>query len=124
MPVVSSPDYRFQLLQQWEGRVSNISDAEFTAVLRDLTDPSKPDEEATFSLEEIPEQDKGLVVTGAIFYWVIGYRMSASGQKTRSSDLRFRRLPVWTRAEIKRLAKRAEEFGEVLGIGRSASAAG
>lgn len=124
MPLVSPPDYRFQLLQQWEGLVSSVSDRDFTAVLRDLSNPSQPDEEATFSLEETSEQDKGLVVPGAIFYWVIGYRTSASGQKTRSSDLRFRRLPVWTRSEINRLAKKAAEFEEVLGIGGSSSAAG
>jgi hypothetical protein len=121
MPVVSPPDYRFQLLQQWEGRVSDVSDQEFTAVLRDLTDPNQPEEEATFSLVEVSEQDEGLVARGAIFYWVIGYRISASGQKTRSSDLRFRRLPVWTRSEIKRFTKKAEEFEEVFGIGRSSS---
>ena len=39
VPPVRPAPYTFRLLQQWEGTVTEVADGEFTAELRDLTDP-------------------------------------------------------------------------------------
>src|SRR6266487_2020742 len=44
------PRERFILLQKWEGTVGSVSQDTFTAVMRDLTDASQPDEEMTLPI--------------------------------------------------------------------------
>ena len=117
VPYPSPPPSRFELLQQWEGEVRQIEADEFTAVIRDLTNPCSPEEEITLPKDEISSGDIGLVQPGAIFYWIIGYRISPDGQKTRTSDLRFRRLPAWSAKEINRATDHTYEFKRMLGIG-------
>jgi len=114
---ISAPTYQFQLLQQWEGRVQDISGDEFSAALVDLTNKSRPEEEVVIPTEEISPEDMKLLAPGAVFYWMIGYSMSNTGQKTRASNIRFRRLPVWSRSDLKKAAAAADEMMEVLGIG-------
>jgi hypothetical protein len=105
---------RFECLVQWEGVVTSATDKEFDAELREIGNPSMPTEAATFDLAEIGEDDLPLVKPGAIFYWAIGYR-SKSGQKTKESRIRFRRLPNWTAWQLREAQKRAEELKEVFG---------
>ena len=54
VPPVRPAPYTFRLLQQWEGTVTEVADGEFSAELRDLTDPANYREEATFELDEVP----------------------------------------------------------------------
>jgi hypothetical protein len=68
--------------------------------LRDLTSPAQPEEQATFSMDAVPEPDCSLVALGAVFYWVIGYEVTITGTRKTVSMLRFRRLPAWTKADI------------------------
>jgi hypothetical protein len=107
--------HRFVLLQKWEGTVLQVlpEDSLF-ARLVDLSG-SGPDEEAEFSLEEVSEADRLLVAPGAIFYWSIGYIDSLSGQRTRSSVIRFRRLPVWRAEDLERARRRAQRLSDLLG---------
>ena len=62
----------FISLQKWEGIVMDVMDDAFLARLIDLTQKGT-DEEAEFSFDEISEEDKPLIRSGAIFYWNIGY---------------------------------------------------
>ena len=108
---------KFNSLQKWEGHVVKKGKDSFVAVLIDLTNPSPIEEEAEFSLEEIEEGDRDLVKPGAVFYWNIGYYDKTSG-RLRTSLIRFRRLPNWTREEIefaeargKQLRKSIEALG-------------
>jgi hypothetical protein len=117
VPHPVAPPSRFELLQQWEGEVRQVDSDEFTAVVRDITNSRSPEEEVTLPKDEVSRADLELVQPGAIFYWIIGYRVSRGGQKTRTSDLRFRRLPAWTSKEIKRARERALEIERLLGIG-------
>jgi hypothetical protein len=89
----------FVALQRWEGRVISCGVETFRAVLSDLTEPG-PEEEVELLMEDVPNEDSALVAPGAIFYWSIGYLNEASGGKPRMSTLRFRRLPVWSAAEL------------------------
>ncbi len=101
----------FKLLQQWEGVVStNPSGDEFVAVLRDRTKPDMPEEQGTVSLDHVSESDRSLVVPGGVFYWSIGYEDTPSGTRRTVSMIRFRRLPAWTRGDMRRIDRDIERF--------------
>jgi hypothetical protein len=114
-PDLPRPNHQFLVLQKWEGTVAKISAKEFVASIRDLTNPSLPQEEATFLLDEVPDADRSLMTRGAIFYWAIGYEVNLSGQRKRVSTLRFRRLPGWTRSEIESVRQKAGKLEELFG---------
>ena len=77
------------IVQRWECVIRRVDDHEFAAVLYDMTDRSKPEEEATFSLSVVADDERAFVIPGAVFYWSIGYRTSARGQRTRAYRLSF-----------------------------------
>jgi hypothetical protein len=104
----------FISLQKWEGVVLEVLSDSFLARLVDLTHTG-PDEEAEFPFDEVSEEDRSLIRPGAIFYWNIGYHNSYSGQRTRTSIIRFRRLPAWTREEIETAEREAERLGKSIG---------
>lgn len=106
---------RFEVLQQWEGTVFEVLPAgEFTAVLRERQAES-PEEMATFSVDQVSADDLKLLAPGAVFYWSIGYETKPSGQRTLVSKIRLRRLPVWTRRDLKRVEERAKSLERVFG---------
>ena len=109
-PPPTPPSFRFELLNQWECEVTAVdSDGDsFDAVMTDLTNQKRAEETATFYLSDVSESDKRFVEPGYIFYLSVGYDISMSGQKRRASDIRFRRLPAWTRSEIQKNNQRAE----------------
>lgn len=104
--------YTFRLLQQWEGIVTEIADGEFTAELRDLTDPANYREEATFELDEVSPDDQPLLALGAVFRWSIGYKTSNAGQRERVSQLRFVRILGWRKSAIEEIERRAAQMQE------------
>lgn len=104
------------MLQQFECTVLEVAEREFSATLKDVTDRTRADEVATFDVAEVSEGDLGLLREGAIFYWSIGYAIEY-GQKRREYQIRFRRLPAWTAAEVALVKERAmalERFLEEL----------
>jgi hypothetical protein len=107
---------RFRLLQSWEGRVVEVFDGGFVAHLCDLTTPGV-EEQVEIEMEEISSDDAPLVVPGAVFYWGIGYLRSPSGSMTRASEIRFRRLPRWSKRDVGRIAERVAELKARTGIG-------
>lgn len=112
VPPMRKAPYTFRLLQQWEGTVTEIADGDFTAELRDLTEPASHREEATFELEEVSPGDQSLLAPGAVFRWSIGYRTSASGQRERVSQLRFVRIPGWRKSAVEEIKRRAARLQE------------
>ena len=95
IPKTALSPYRFELLQQWEGTVTAVGKGGFQAWLADLTDPSRPNEEAGFNIRDVSDGDLPLVAEGAVFRWSIGYK-TRSGQKERISNISFVRLPAWS----------------------------
>lgn len=114
VPRPSRPQSRFDALQKWEGRVLDIADSTFTAIVVDGM-VSGVEEEVEFDLEEVTPGDLDLVVPGAVFYWSIGYRTEPSGERSRSSVLVFRRLPVWSEKDLQRTQLRVRELRHRLG---------
>lgn len=99
------------LLQQWQGTVVEILTDEFVAITRDVK-PGFPEEQVTLLLEDVPLADRALVEPGAVFYWTISYEEDEYGTRTRSSRLRFRRLPAWSRRDLERVKREAAELSE------------
>jgi len=104
----------FQSLQKWEGIVQEVLADGFIAKLVDLSNDS-PEEVADFPFEELSDDDKILVEDGAVFYWNIGYQISPSGQKRRTSLIRFRRLPAWRQKDLDQGLAKAKEITARLG---------
>ena len=109
------PTQRQIISHHWECTVVNVGDDSFTATLRSLRDPSDSEKEAEIPIEAVTPDDLELLQPGAIFYWTIGYDISPSGTRRRSSELRFRRLPAWTKKDIERVRNRASELFALFG---------
>lgn len=101
-------------LQKWQGVVLSVEKEFFSAKLINLTDTGY-DEEAEFPIEEITYEDIELIKPGAIFYWSIGYHHSRSGQRTRFSQIRFRRLPSWSKEELETAKSEAKQIRDFIG---------
>jgi hypothetical protein len=99
-----------RLLQQWEGTIVEVSDTDFVAVIRDKTDPSSPEEEATFSFDQVSPADRQLAVSGGVFYWSIAYEDTITRTRKTVSIIRFRRLPAWSRRDIDRVDREARRL--------------
>lgn len=104
----------FNSLLKREGVIVSVDDSGFTAKLVDL-EHDTVDEVAEFPIDEVSDDDKKLLKVGAVFYWNIGYRLLPTGQKERSSIIRFRRLPAWTRSELEKAQKKADELKTLFG---------
>lgn len=118
IPDLPPSPYRFELLQQWEGTVGDMRGDEFDATIADLTEPSRPEEHATFPLEEVSEGDLKLVGPGAVFRWSIGYR-TRNGQKERVSNISFLRLPAWSRGTMEAVERTTAELEEMFPLPES-----
>ena len=116
-PVIEplSPTRSFDLLQQWEGVVEAVDETTFEVRLTDRTDAGHPEESATFPVADVSDSDRELLRPGATFYWSIGYRVSVGGQKTRASEIWFRRLPGWSDSDFQRLKARVAGLMQLLG---------
>lgn len=115
LPAGTLPKKRVQVLQQWEGIVTAVAVDAFFADLQDVGDSSQPLEVVEIPIEEVPEDDRSLLVEGAVFYWSIGYETSPGGTLRRVSEIRMRRTPRWTKRAIQQVKKRAEELFELHG---------
>jgi hypothetical protein len=105
---------REEVLQEWEGQVQEVGEREFSARLVDLTRDSKEEtEETDLPIEDLGEADRRLVVPGATFRWIIGYRWT-NGEKERFTRVVIRRLPIWTEGEIKSADQEAAELHNAL----------
>lgn len=83
---------RFVLHEMWEGVVEEVFDTYFVADLESKTLYGTREVAEIYTCE-VSLADRELLRPGAVFYWSIGYEDRPSGQRVRSSILRFRRLP-------------------------------
>jgi len=108
----SLPRVNVQVLQRWEGIVTETDTDSFWAELKVPSEPDYPLELVELPTAEIHPDDQPLIRSGACFYWSIGIKTSDRGVITRVSEIRFQRLPVWTRRSIAAAKKEAEKaFG-------------
>jgi CheY-like chemotaxis protein len=108
-------------LQEWEGQVQEVGSNYFSARLVDLTaSENEETEEAELPLDDLIESDRALLVPGAVFRWIIGYRYMY-GQKERFTRVVIRRLPMWTEQEIRSADREAADLYEALSAARTAA---
>jgi len=101
-------------LQKWEGVVTSVGEEFFLATLTDLMGAG-PDEATEISFDEVPKGDIPLITEGAVFYLNVGYDTAADGQVRRSTILRFRRLPSWSKSEIKKAKEKSSAARKFFG---------
>ena len=101
-------DSVLRTLQMWEGTVEEVNNDEFTSVLIDKTDSQNPDEQVTFSVNEVTENERNMISPGSTFYWVIGHEIMKGGQQKNVAYIRFRRMPNWTGLAMKHALQNAE----------------
>ena len=91
----------YHALQEWEGYVTGIHNQAFTADLVDVSRAAKEaGEQVELPLNEIGDDDRSELKLGSVFRWTIGYETLPAGQRRRVSQIVFRKLPKWTRADI------------------------
>ena len=90
-------------IEVWEGEVKSIDVAAQTmhVYLRSKLGHS-PDHAGEIAMEWVASQDSDLVRPGAVFYWTL-YKETRRGSIKNSQELRFRRLPNWSRAQLRRI---------------------
>jgi len=97
-------------LQVWEGRVV---DADFQAgtinAMLDAKIGKIPRHGATISLEWVTPQDLPLVVPGAVFYLTL-YKQTARTTIKNSEEIRFRRMPAWSKNQIEQIEQDAADL--------------
>jgi hypothetical protein len=113
-PIPAPEVPREVVLQEWEGQVQEVGEYVFSARLVDLTRDSKEEtDETDLPIEDLGEADRRLLIPGATFRWIIGYRW-ANGEKERFTRVVIRRLPIWTEREIKSADQEAAELHNAL----------
>lgn len=110
-PVLQPPRSRFRVLQKWEGYVVDIYEETFLARLVPIEGEGS-EQEAEIFIEEVGEDDRALIVPGAVFYWSIGYLDRPSGRQS-TSLIRFQRMPAWTASEIKAAEKNLSQLKQL-----------
>jgi hypothetical protein len=114
--IISKPKERYRNYiynsQKWIGHVIELSEASFIAKLEDKYDPTTY-EIAEFEVEDVSEDDLGLLKLGAVFYWFVGY-VNQDGRVFKQSLVRFKRVVDFTESEIDFIADEANELNDSL----------
>lgn len=106
-----------QSRQIFEGTIKDVSKGSFLATLRDKTNPNNPEEIVEFENSEVSSEDRGLVIPGSAFYWIIGRERTVAGQIKNVSTLQFRRAPTWSESSIAKATERAQGIIDLFGKG-------
>jgi hypothetical protein len=106
-------DERSIILQQWDGVVLFRNKTKFTARLYEGYQDF-PVKRAEIEIEEVADEQREMILSGAPFSWIIGYRVRA-GTRSRFSEIYFRRLPPWTKKEIEEAELAAIKLDEEAG---------
>lgn len=100
---------RVELLEHFEGTVIGVRGQDLIARIRSLRDADCPERRLALDLCSVADDDRPLVLPGAVFYWAVGFR-TESGTKFGFSTVKFRRLPAWTRGEVERVREGARRW--------------
>jgi hypothetical protein len=101
------------ILQQWNGVVLFRGKNTFTARLYEGYQDF-PVKRTEIDVEEVADEQRDMILAGAPFSWIIGYRVRA-GTRSRFSEIYFRRLPAWTKKEIEEAEIAASKLDEEVG---------
>lgn len=85
-------DSRSELINTWEGKVTDIDGEDIFATLYDFSDGTL--DEFEFEFDDLKDSDRNRVKKGALFFLYLGYYTDNKGTKRKSSNIEFRRFPV------------------------------
>jgi hypothetical protein len=97
-------------IQIWEGVVLSVAqgnasmDVHLTAMMGDL-----PEHTATIDLQWVHDQDHDLIKPGAVFYLTL-FKKVSHGSIQNSQEIRFRRRPSWTDAQVRHIEAAANRL--------------
>jgi len=90
-------------LQVWEGTVLEVNHAAgVMQVLLDAKIGQMPPHTGEVELEWVSDQDQDLVRPGAVFYLTL-FKRTKRGSIENAQELRFRRRPSWSAAQLKQI---------------------
>lgn len=115
LPALIRPSGRFIALARWEGVVTEVRHEEFDARLTDIMG-DEDDVSMTFPNDDVSLDDISLLKAGAIFYWIVGYVESSTGQRSRMAEIKFRRLPARRLRDMERAKAEAEAIRRELDL--------
>jgi hypothetical protein len=103
-PVIDQTvDIDATVIQLWEGRVLEVDlQKEVMQVLLTAKLGQIPEHTAEIELQWVSDQDRDLVVAGAVFYLTL-YKQTRRGSIRNSQELRFRRRPAWTKQQVQKI---------------------
>lgn len=102
----------------WEGEVKSVdNNARMMYVYLRSKLGKFEDHSAEISLEWVTMQDQDLVQPGAVFYWTL-YKETRRGSIKNSQELRFRRLPNWSRSLVDRIREESNKLFLQQGVAR------
>jgi hypothetical protein len=94
-------------LQIWEGTVVEVDrSAGVMQVLLDAKIGQMPRHTGEIELQWVAEQDQDLLRPGAVFYLTL-FKRTKRGSVENSQELRFRRRPAWSSAQLKKIQQDA-----------------
>ncbi len=121
----------FTAIAEWEGIVSEVGSTSFSAQLvqlprgtrlieshPDLMAVGKP-EQTELPIEDVASEDRDLLRPGGLFRMVVGYTISANGNRRRTLSVVFRRLPKWRQSEINSVRAKVEDEQALFDSARS-----
>lgn len=99
------------VIQIWEGTVLEVDEAEqrMKALLQ-AKRGGVADHVGDIDFEWVSDQDRDLVRPGAVFYLTLYKRRKRGGTIVNAEELRFRRLPSWTRRDADLMLQAADRL--------------
>lgn len=97
------------VIQVWEGTVLNTDlEHQTMNVLLNAKMGNVASHTGQIDLEWVSEQDRDLLSPGAIFYLTLFKRTKRGGTVENTQELRFRRLPSWSKPQLENVKRDAE----------------
>ena len=111
--VYALDEVRAAPIEVWEGEVKSVDiQAQTMQVYLHSKLSQTPDHAGEIGLEWVTDQDKDLIKPGAVFYWTL-YKETRRGSIRNSQELRFRRLPSWSKTQLERIQAEASKLFQI-----------
>lgn len=97
------------VIQVWEGTVLDTDlEKQTMKVLLSAKMGNVASHTGQISLEWVSDQDRDLLNPGAVFYLTLFKRTKRGGTLENTQELRFRRLPSWSKLQLEKVKRDAE----------------
>lgn len=110
VPRFTQQTTKVTVLKEWEGVVDWIEDEWFRARLTDIEHRQADPELVEINIEDVAPEDRHLIERGAVFYWDIGRKQDRFGSVQNFSEIRFRRMPAWSKRDLEKARAEAKEL--------------